>query len=102
MTKKNQDETDIAQQLIEDLDSDRERLSKFFDKLLIAAEGDPHVLAEPVARIADSLTKQSALRVATLKIKTKAAAETNDNKDADTYQNIGRPFADEEEDGGQN
>jgi hypothetical protein len=95
--KKNKDDIDeMAETLLTDITSDRDRLSKFFDSLLRCE--DVTIMAEAVARIADSLTKQNMLRVAAIKAKIKKQ-QTNEDDDDSILDEIGRPFQNEAEEG---
>ena len=91
----------MADELVSDENADRERLSDFFDKLLLVGmEGDNAVaVAEYVAKIAEAMTRQNSMRLNTIKaLKKEIPSEDQDVEDADTFEEIGRPF--EEERGG--
>lgn len=91
------DDDDIEQEadeLLEDIQNDRTRLSDFFDRVLQIE--DTTIVAEAVARIADSLTKQNTLRINALKTLIKKRNVTDDDEDG-VFDEIGRPFSAEEE-----
>lgn len=98
MVKRNDDVDDLTDDLIDNLDEDRLRLTSFFDKLL-GMDSDTHMIAEQVAKLSDALTRQSALRMEAIKAKLKArpAGESADNDES--FDEIGRPFTVEEEGG---
>jgi len=65
--KKDEDKLgELVKELIEDVATDRDRLSDFLDELL-RADAHPADLAEHVAKIAAELTRQNQVKVATIK-----------------------------------
>lgn len=90
--KKSADEVDAtADELISDIETDRKKLSSFFDKLL--AFEDAPMLAEQVAKIADALTKQNHLRADVLKTRIKNGKGAQQD---DPIADFGQPFKFEE------
>jgi arginine deiminase len=93
--KKTKDEDklgELVEELINDVESDRERLSDFLDDL-IKSGGDPTYIAEYVAKIAAELTRQNQVKVATIKALGKNIPQGDD--DDDMSDEIGRPFLEE-------
>lgn len=90
--KKNDDDkmAELVRELIDDVGSDRERLSDFLDTLLSGENVNP----EYVAKIAAELTRQNQVKVATIKALGKNLAEPED--DDEFAEEIGRPFLEEE------
>lgn len=92
----------LVEELINDVGSDRERLSDFLDSL-ISMVGKEEVnaaqIAEFVAKIAAELTRQNQVKVATIKALGKNIPQGGPDDDDDGISNeIGRPFPEEEED----
>ena len=92
---------ELADELIADESFDRERLSRFFDRLLDAAATveESVGIAEYVAKISDAMTKQNTTRLNTIKALKKSVAAEDDSDDVEAFDEIGRPF---EEDHGEN
>lgn len=85
----------LLEELRTDISHDRDRLSGVLDKLIRAAGEDPDriiVVAETVAKIGDSLTKQNHLRVDALKALAKRNLRPDDDDDLDPFSDIGGPF----------
>ena len=93
MVKKNDDEkmAELVRELIDDVGSDRERLSDFLDTLLSSENVNP----EYVAKIAAELTRQNQVKVATIKALGKNLATPDDDENEFT-EDIGRPFPEED------
>lgn len=86
---------ELLEELREDISTDRERLSGVLDKLIKAAGEDPDrivAVAETVAKIGDSLTKQNHLRVDALKALAKRNLRPEQDDDADPFSDIGHAF----------
>jgi hypothetical protein len=92
VVKKNDDDkmAELVRELIDDVGSDRERLSDFLDTLLSSEGVDP----EHVAKIAAELTRQNQVKVATIKALGKNLAQPEDD-DSEFTEEIGRPFPEE-------
>lgn len=99
MAKKNDDTDDgIVEGLLNDIANDRNRLSKYFDTLLQQA-GSDIICADQVAKVAEALTRQNHLRIDVIKAKIKSHAAGADDRDTETFDDIGKPFAPIEEEG---
>lgn len=86
---------ELVEELINDVATDRDRLSDFLDDLLKSA--DPTLIAEHVAKIAAELTRQNQVKVATIKALGKNLPQDDD--DDDLSEEIGRPFLEEVDEG---
>ncbi len=97
--KKNDDDgmAALVKELINDVDSDRSRLSDFLDTLLSMENVNP----EYVAKIAAELTRQNQVKVATIKAVGKKL-DVPDDDENEFADEIGRAFPEEEADEGQN
>jgi hypothetical protein len=93
---KKKEADDLADELLKNIDEDRERLSKFFD-LLLSVDADTHMIAEQVAKLAEALTRQNSLRIEAIKAKLKSRGDDSAMDDEETFDGIGSPFAREEE-----
>ena len=101
MGKKNENDKlgELVEELISNVDNDRERLSDFLDRILSMEGVDP----EHVAKIAAELTRQNHVKVATIKALGKNITSNDGPEDNDDIiEEIGRPFADEDLDEGSN
>ncbi len=91
----------LVEELINDVGSDRERLSDFLDSL-ISMVGKEEVnaaqIAEFVAKIAAELTRQNQVKVATIKALGKNIPQDGPDDDDGISNEIGRPFPEDEED----
>lgn len=96
------DDTDklgeLVEELIRDVGDDRDRLVDFLEKLLSQHSDQPAGIAEYVAKIAAELTRQNQVKVATIKALGKSIPE--DDEDGDLADEIGRPFIEEVDEGG--
>jgi len=92
VVKKNDDDNmaELVRELIDDVGSDRTRLSDFLDTLLSSEGVDP----EHVAKIAAELTRQNQVKVATIKALGKNLTQPEDD-DNEFSEEIGRPFPEE-------
>ena len=98
--RKTDDETDQVDKMVRDLsqaiDNDRQKLTKVLDKLVTYADGHEGVeaiaVAESVAKLADSLTKQNHLKVEALKILAKKRSSSEGERDEDPFDDIGGAF----------
>lgn len=95
--KKSDDQIEtLLEELREDISSDRRRLSGVLDKLIKACEADPTLsiaVAETVAKLGDSLTKQNHLRVDAIKALARRNNRPRDeDENADPFDEIGIPF----------
>lgn len=93
--KKNNDLGDIKKQydeLIGDVNTDREKLSEFFDKLLNSSE--PLLAAEFIPKVAAELTRQNSLRANVIKLNSKDAGVNDSDESSldDAYASIGGAF----------
>lgn len=108
MGKKKSDGKDdlskIVDDLIDDVGEDRQRLVDFLEDLISNYGGEKSVgIAEYVAKLADALTRQNQVRVATLKTLEKRRPEDGDDDDLDDiHKQIGQPFEDDDLDKGAN
>lgn len=92
-------EEQVVDQMVRDLSadikSDREKLTKVLDRLVKVIDGNEGLeaiaVAESVAKLGDSLTKQNHLRVEALKILAKRKPKEED-PDADAFDDIGSAF----------
>lgn len=101
MGKKNEGDrlADLVEELLENVEDDRSRLSDFLDRLIETGES-PVLIAEYVAKIAAELTRQNHVKVATVKALGKnIVSNGSDEEDDDIANAIGRPFEDEIEEG---
>ena len=95
MGKKDEDDVGkLVEELIADVADDRDRLSDFLDRLLSSETADP----EHVAKIAAELTKQNAVKMATIKALAKNIP-VQDDEDNDFTDEIGRPFPEDIDEG---
>lgn len=85
---------EMVEELLGDVNLDRDRLSDFLDRLLSSEGADP----EHIAKIAAELTKQNQVKIATIKALGKNLA-TDDDDDADVQNEIGRAFLEELDEG---
>ncbi len=100
MGKKTKDEDklgELVEELINDVATDRDRLSDFLDELL-RSDTHPADLAEHVARVAAELTRQNQVKVATIKALGKNIPQDTDSDD-DIAEEIGRAFMEEVDEG---
>lgn len=83
---------ELVEELINDVNVDRERLSDFLDRLL---EADPLIAAEFIPKVAAELTRQNQVKVATIKALGKNLTASPDDDEDEISREIGRPFLDE-------
>lgn len=87
----------LLRDLSSDIESDRQKLGGVLDKLIEYGKTDPDrmvVVAETVAKIGDSLTKQNHLRVDAIKaLSRRNLREEKDDSDDDPFDDIGTPFS---------
>jgi len=80
---------EMTDELSNDEDHDRQRLSDFLDKLIEIGPG----AAEFVAKIAEAMNRQNATRLNTIKeIKKDLISDDEDSENIDAFDQIGRPF----------
>lgn len=94
--KDDQQLADLVRDLIQNVGEDRDRLSKFLDELLSEYEGQSAGIAEYVSKIADSLTKQVAVKAGVIKALAKNLDVEADG-DEDYSSDIGPAFHVEED-----
>lgn len=94
--KTKKDETELSKtvdKLIKDVGEDRDVLVKFLKDLISEYDGEKAVgIAEYVAKLADALTRQNQVRVATIKAAAKQAPEEIDDDLDEIADGIGMPF----------
>ena len=103
MAKKNEGKNldQLVNDLISNVGEDRDRLVSFLEDLISSYSGDKSVgIAEYVAKLADALTRQNQVKVATLKALSKSQSSTKNDDSNSIYDEIGLPFSDSEVDGG--
>lgn len=86
---------DLAEKLKSNLDDDRTRLSDYLTRLISAISQDEEriiIAADAVAKISDSLTKQTHLSIDVMKIVAKARTQGGDDGIDPIDEEIGRPF----------
>lgn len=95
--KKPEDPIDgLLTSLKNDIESDRKKLSEVLDKLIEFGKTDQHnmvAVAETVAKIGDSLTKQNHLRVDAIKALARRNFREDDKPEDDAFDDIGSPFS---------
>lgn len=84
---------ELVEDLLDDVATDRDRLSDFLDKLLTGGHDAPFI-AEYVAKIAAELGRQNSVRVATIKALGKSLPSEDDDDDSISDE-IGRPFGED-------
>ena len=100
--KDEKDVGDLVSDLIADVGADRDRLVSFLDSLISQYNGDQSVgIAEYVAKLADALTRQHAIKAGTIKaLLSKKIGTDEEQMDLDELSDeIGKPFEIEESDG---
>ena len=89
---------DLVGELIAEVGVDRDRLTKFLDKLIAQYDGDKAVgIAEYVAKLVDALTRQHQIKAST--IKTLASKKSDDDIELELDEiskEIGMPFEDQD------
>lgn len=91
-----------VEDLLADIGEDRARLNGFLDKLLHEYEDSENIagIAEYVAKLVDSGTKQLQVRAVLVKTLVKRVDGTDDTSEEDELADaIGMPFTEETEDG---
>jgi hypothetical protein len=94
--KKSDPVENLLQDLKTDIESDRKKLTEVLDDLIKYGKTDPDrmvVVAETVAKIGDSLTKQNHLRVDAIKALARRNLREDDKGDDDPFNDIGSAFA---------
>lgn len=96
--KNNDEQTyeQLAERLKANLDEDRRRLSEYLTRLIdVVSLDDERVIiaADAVAKISDSLTKQTHLSIDVMKVVARARGTAKDDPDS-IDDEIGRPFKD--------
>lgn len=79
-----------------DIEEDRKKLSDVMDDLIKIGKVDPDrmvAVAETVAKIGDSLTKQNHLRVDAIKALARRNLRDEEKQDDDPFDDIGSAFA---------
>ena len=107
MVKKNSDEKldKIVDELISDVDADRDRLTLFLDRLITEHHDQAAGIAEYVAKLIDASTRQHQVKASMIKSLTKKASDIDAELEAeksDLADQIGMPFEDEVVDEGSN
>lgn len=96
MAKKNKKIDDAVDELISDVNIDRELLLDFTKSLISEYKGESAVaIAENVAKLFDSMTRQNHVRAAALKSMSKIDTEEKDDLDG-ISASIGMPFQSDE------
>lgn len=101
MGKKNENDlATVVDELIRDVGDDRDRLVEFLDTLISNHQGERAAgIAELVAKLADALTKQNQVKVATLKAISKVSSEDEDDDEDDYSRDIGPAFLGDRDEG---
>lgn len=91
----------VVNDLVKDVGDDRDRLVEFLENLISSYTGEQSVgIAEYVAKLADALTRQNQVRVATIKTLVKNQPADDDTSEIDEiHKEIGLPFEDEVDEG---
>lgn len=95
----------LREELVKNIREDRGRLSEYVDRLLDAATGedaDPFALtgiAEYMAKLSDSLTKNNALLLSALAATAKEARISKEEREADEVYDDDGPFVHEAQGG---
>jgi hypothetical protein len=91
----------VVDDLIKDVGEDRDRLVEFLESLISNYGGEQSVgIAEYVAKLADALTRQNQIRVATIKALAKATPKDDSEEEMEEiHKEIGLPFEDEVDEG---
>lgn len=100
MAKKDE-QTKLAKKvesLLKDVGDDRDTLREFLQELISNYTGEQAVgIAEYVAKIADSLTRQNQVKAAALKTLLKEEPDDSDDELDQLHETIGKPFDDDDE-----
>lgn len=102
MGKKDETElTRLVQELVDDVNVDRERLVQFTDELIAEYGGDRAAgIAEYVSKLTDAMTRQHQVKVATIKAVAKQLdVEAEDDEDEDYSHEIGPAFDGDRDEG---
>jgi hypothetical protein len=87
--------SELVEDLIADVGSDRERLTGFLDGLISTYPGEGAVgIAEYVAKLFEAATRQHQVKVGIIKAMSKSLPDESDDTD-DINSEIGLPFKDE-------
>lgn len=91
----------VVDDLIKDVGEDRDRLVEFLENLISNYSGEQSVgIAEYVAKLADALTRQNQVRVATIKALAKTPPKDDSEEEMEEiHKEIGLPFEDEIDEG---
>ena len=91
--KKSSDVDKLVDDLIKDVNDDRQLLRTFTEELIKEYNGEAAVgIAENVAKLFDAMTRQNNVRAAAIKNASKILPETDDEDDDDLQMKIGLPF----------